>query len=186
MEQGAENYRRYLAGEDDGIVEIVRDYKDGLILFLNRYVQDIHTAEDLAEDVFFRLVTKQPRFRADHSFKTWLYTIGRNAALNHLKRAGKMADTPVEELGQLFDEEEALERAYLREEQKLTVHRVLDRLRPDYSQVLYLKFFEDLTNEQTAKVMRKSKRQIENLTYQAKQALKTKLEQEGFAYEELY
>ena len=33
MDHGAHNYRRFLDGDDGGIVEIVRDYKDGLILF---------------------------------------------------------------------------------------------------------------------------------------------------------
>jgi RNA polymerase sigma-70 factor (ECF subfamily) len=42
-----------------------------------------------------------------------------------------------------------------------------------------------MTNEQIAKVTRKSKRQIENLIYQAKKSLKTELEKEGFTYEGL-
>ena len=47
MDNGADSYRRFLNGDDNGIVEIIRDYKDGLILFLNRYVNNIHIAEDL-------------------------------------------------------------------------------------------------------------------------------------------
>ena len=42
MDNGASSYRRFLEGDDNGIVEIIRDYKDGLILFLNRYVNNIH------------------------------------------------------------------------------------------------------------------------------------------------
>lgn len=58
MDNGASSYRRFLEGDDSGIVEIIRDYKDGLILFLNRYVNNIHTAEELAEDTFFRIVSE--------------------------------------------------------------------------------------------------------------------------------
>ena len=47
MDNGASSYRRFLEGDDSGIVEIIRDYKDGLIFFLNRYVNNIHTAEEL-------------------------------------------------------------------------------------------------------------------------------------------
>ena len=57
MDNGASSYRRFLEGDDDGIVEIIRDYKDGLILFLNRYVNNIHIAEELAEDTFFKEAT---------------------------------------------------------------------------------------------------------------------------------
>ena len=38
MDNGASSYRRFLNGDDEGIVEIVNDYKDGLILYLNGYV----------------------------------------------------------------------------------------------------------------------------------------------------
>ena len=51
--------------------------------------------------------------------------------------------------------------------------------------MLYLKFFAELSNQESAKVMGKSKRQIENLLYQAKQALRAELEQEGFDYDGL-
>ena len=60
MDRGTESYRRFLAGEEDGLVEIIRDYKDGLILYLNSFVNNIHTAEDLAEDTFVRLAVKKP------------------------------------------------------------------------------------------------------------------------------
>lgn len=182
MDHGAESYRRYLAGEDIGLMEIIRDYKDGLILFLCRYVHDLHTAEELAEETFFRLAVRKPRFLPRSSFKTWLYTIGRNQALNHLKRAGRHA--PLEEAEQLAEPETA-EASLLREEQNVQLHRALSGLQDTYSQVLYLKYFEDMTNGQIASVMKKNKRQIENLLYQAKRALKSALEQEGFAYEDL-
>ena len=185
MDSGASNYQRYLAGDDDALVALVRDYKDGLLLFLNRYVRNLSLAEELTEDTFFRLVTKRPRFSPHYSFKTWLYTIGRNTALNHLKRAGRHPALPLDSLELLRREEESLELGYLREEQKIQVHRALTQLKPDYSQVLYLKFFAELSNQESAKVMGKSKRQIENLLYQAKQALRAELEQEGFDYDGL-
>ena len=78
MDNGACSYRRYLAGDDNGLADIIREYRDGLIFFLNGFVNDPDTAEDLAEDVFFRLAVKKPRFREKSSFKTWLYAIGRN------------------------------------------------------------------------------------------------------------
>ena len=62
MDNGASSYRRFLDGDDTGIVEIIRDYKDGLILYLNGITGNIHTAEEIMEDTFVKLVTKKPRF----------------------------------------------------------------------------------------------------------------------------
>lgn len=183
MENGVDSYRRFLDGDDNGIVEIIRDYKDGLMLFLNRYVRNIHIAEELAEDTFVRIVTVKPRFIATYSFKTWLYTIGRNLTLNYLKRESRMVYAPIEELTWVSEDESLLERAYLREERKIAVHKALSNINPEYSVVLYLKFFEEQSNEQISKIVGKSKRQVENLLYRAKQVLKSELEQEGISYE---
>ncbi len=185
MDDGASSYRRFLKGDDNGIVEIIRDYKDGLILFLNRYVNNIHIAEELTEDTFFKLVTGKPQFAAKYSFKTWLYTIGRNIAINYVKGADRVSDIPIEDSESIYADEYSIEKAYLQDEQKIILHRALAKIKADYSQVLYLKYFEDLSNEQIAVVMRRTKRQIENLSYQAKQALKSELNKEGFGYEEL-
>ena len=45
MDSGAENYRRFLDGDNDALCEIIREYKDGLILYLCTIVGDIVTAE---------------------------------------------------------------------------------------------------------------------------------------------
>jgi RNA polymerase sigma-70 factor (ECF subfamily) len=85
----------------------------------------------------------------------------------------------------MANDEENLEQTYIRSEDKITVHRALSKLKSEYRQVIYLTFFEGLDNKQAAKVMRKSKRQIENLIYRAKMSLKEQLIKEGFSYEEL-
>ena len=185
MDNGASSYRRFLDGDDEGMVEIIRDYKDGLILYLNGYVSNVFVAEELMEETFFKLVTKKPKYTPKYAFKTWLYTIGRNVALDYLRHHKKMADTPIDDLESCLVEEESVERAYLRSEQKIALHRALRRLSADYRQVLYLTYFDGFSNAEAALAMNKSRRQIENLIYRAKKALKAQLEKEDFVYEEL-
>lgn len=185
MDNGAGSYRRFLDGDDEAFVEIIRDYKDGLILYLNGYVKDIFIAEDLMEETFVKLVTKKPKYTPKHTFKTWLYTIGRHVAVDYLRHRKKMAELSLEEMENRLAAEESVERAYLREEQKIAVHRAMQTLKDEYRQVLYLVFFEGFTNPEAAHAMNKSSRQIENLLYRAKQSLKSQLEKENFVYEEL-
>ena len=181
MDSGAEMYQRYLNGDDSGLVELVALYRDGLILFLNSYVKNIDAAEELAEDTFFRLAVRRPRFRQKYSFKTFLYTIGRNLALNYLrkKKAASLddcADSP-----DLL----RLEEIYIINERKAQVHSAMEKINPDYSRVLWLTYFEGMSNSDAAKIMGKSTRQIENLLYRAKKSLKAELEREGFTYEDI-
>ena len=185
MDNGASSYRRFLNGDDDGIVQIIKDYKDGLMLYINSFVQNIHLAEDLTEDTFVKLIAGRPRFSGKSTFKTWLYSIGRNVALDHLRKNAKLPTVSAEEALLLISDETDVARNYLRTEQKIQVHNAMKRLNEEYRQVLYLVFFEDFQNEQVATVMRKSKKQVENLVYRAKLSLKHELEKEGFVYEDL-
>lgn len=185
MPNGESSYRRFLTGDDNGIVEIVRDYKDGLILYLNSFVRNLTVAEELCEDTFVKLAVRKPSFRENSSFKTFLYTIGRNTALDYLrKNHGKII--AIEELPETIDNDrESLEQSYIREERKIAVHRAMSVLKPEYRQVLWLTYFEELSNKETAAVMKKSVHNIETLVYRARIALKKALEKEGFEYEEL-
>lgn len=115
MDNGAGSYRRFLAGDDDGFVEIVRDYKDGLTFYLYGFVRNETIAEELTEDTFFKLLVKKPRYTEKCSFKTWLYTIGRNVALDYLRHNSKNADI---NLDIVLKDEENLEKNYLKEERK--------------------------------------------------------------------
>ena len=184
MDNGASSYRRYLEGDDEGIADIVREYKDGLILDLNGYVDNLYTAEDLTEDTFFKLMTKKPRFSGRSSFKTWLYTIGRNIAVDWIRRESKQTELSPEDMEQYQKDESNLESTYIREERKRAVHRSLRKLPPDYRAVLWLVYFEDFSGREAAAILRKNDRQMKNLLYRAKQSLKSELEKEGFTYEE--
>ena len=178
MDNGASSYRRFLEGDNDGFVEIIRDYKDGLMLYLNGYVHDIHDAEDLMEDTFVKIYVKRPSFTQHYSFKTWLYTIGRNVAIDHLRREKRRNIRPLEEVEGIVADRTQLEQEYLKKEEKVVVLEAMDRLNDDYRQTLYLKYFEGLSNQEIGKVLGKSNRQVENLLYRGKQALRDIMEQE--------
>ena len=185
MDNGASSYHRFLDGDDKGIAQIVEEYKDGLILYLNGYVNNIFIAEELTEDTFFRLITKKPKFSGKSTFKSWLYAIGRNVAVDFIRHSSKVLTTPIEELENCLREEESLEQSYIREERKILVHKALSQLAVEYRAILWLVFFEGFSNKEAAMVLKKNDRQIKNLLYRAKQSLKSKLEKEGFVYEEL-
>lgn len=185
MDIGASSYRRYLDGDDNGLVEIIKMYNDGLTLFINGYVKNIFVAEDLTEDVFFKLAAKKPHFNGKSSFKTWLYAIGRNASLDYLRHTSKTLDEPIDNFSNYLSEENGVEKAYLIKERKIILHNTLKKLNDDYAHILYLIYFEGFNNKEAAKIMKKSVRQIENLIYRAKKALKEELKKEGFDYEEL-
>lgn len=184
MDNGAGSYRRFLAGDDNGFVEIVRDYKDGLILYLDSFVRNFSVSEELAEDTFVKLGIKKPRFSEKSSFRTWLYAIGRNVAVDYIRKQSRHTAVPIDECEWLADEE-ALENSYIREEKKIIVHKAMNRLKAEYRQVLWLIYFEGFSCADAAAVMRRSVHGTEALVSRARQSLRTELNKEGYKDENL-
>lgn len=186
MDKGADSYRRFLDGDESGLAEIIRDYKDGLILYINSFVSNIHTAEELAEDTFVKLFVKRPRDKGGSAFRTWLYTIGRNTALDYMRKRSSKPAVPLDELPEYANGEEELEAAYIKEERRMTVHRAAEKLRPEHRQVIWLVYFEYFSVKEAARIMHKSTHAAETLVYRARLALKEELEKEGITtYEDL-
>ena len=184
MDTGAVEYRRFLEGDDTGLEEIIAQYKDSLILYLVGFCGNMAAAEDLMEDVFVKLVVDKPAFRGQSTFKTWLFAIAGNIARDYLRKNRRRKTVSIDELKYSPQEEYDLLRSCFQNEYKLIVSRCMDRLKPEYRQVLYLSFFEEFSNTETARIMKKTNRQVENLLYRAKQSLRSELRKEGFEYEE--
>ncbi len=183
MDNGESSYRRFLAGDNEGMLEIVCEYQTGLMLYLNSYVQNIHEAEDLTEDTFLELMIKRPKFSGKSSFKTWLYAIGRNITTMYLRKQKHLDVVPLE-LQEYLAEEENIEDNYIKTEHNQNIHKALHNLKLEYRQVLFLSYFEKFSISDISVILKKSEKQIKNLLYNAKNALKTELERSGFDYEE--
>ena len=180
MDKGAISYEKYRNGDDEGFYEIVREYFDGLAAYINGIVGDFCRAEELADDTLLKLALKRPAFGSRSSFKTWLYSIGRNVAYDSLR---KKAPPPHLSLDETNETADGPEQAYIKDERNKTIYKALDGLKPEYREVLWLTFFENMSAEQAANVLHKSKAAIYTLLNRAKSSLKEKLEKEGFDYE---
>jgi len=184
MADGAGSYRRFLDGDESGLVEIIRLYNDGLTLYINSLVNNLSAADELSEEVFVKLGVKKPHFSQTAAFRTWLYAIGRNLALDYLRKNSKTKSVPLDSETETADRA-SLERGVLSEERKLTVHKAMRKLKPEYAQVLWLQYFEGFCTKDIARIMKRSAHSIETLAYRARQALRAELQKEGFTYEDL-
>jgi RNA polymerase sigma-70 factor (ECF subfamily) len=184
MNSGADNYRRFLSGDKEGLADIIRYYRDGLTLYIYSIVGNIGIAEELMEDTFVRLYVYKPKYSGKSSFKTWLYSIGKHIAADYIRRNSRIKHISSETVLDVADEAN-LEADTIKSEESKMLHKAIQRLKPEYEQVLYLSYFENFSNKETAAIMKKTTRQVENLLYNAKKALKNELEKEGYVYENL-
>lgn len=147
------SYRRYLDGDTEALCELVDEYKTGLTLYINSIVADITLAEDIMLDTFAKLIIKKPKYLGKSSFKTWLFAIGRNIAMDTLKKS--RADVPLSEAENYISEADGLEESYLADEKKLEVRQAVKSLKGEHSQALWLVYsagYEKTVEQKTVPV----------------------------------
>lgn len=178
MDVGAACWKRYQSGDESGFDDLLTLYRENLIFFLLRFLPTIEDAEDAAEDAFVSLLLHPYREEKGASLKTYLFTLGRSRALDLRKRQHRQEKITFRDFSGDRDALE-LEERLCREENRRTLLTAMDKLPEQYREALHLLYFEELSLEETAKVMKKSKKQVENLSYRGKQALKEQLDKEG-------
>ena len=179
MDNGESSYRRYLGGDEDAFGEIVRAYFDNLVFFVNRYVRDMAAAEDIALDVFARLAVEKHRYDFRVSLKTYLFMLGRSRAVDHLRRRKRLPLAELTEAEQLPSEEPGLEELLLADERRRAVSGALEQLGEEMRLAVHLVYFEELSAEDAGKILKKNRKQVYNLLYRAKCALRAILGEEG-------
>jgi len=190
MNDGLSSYNRFLAGDNNGLSDLVEQYNSSLILFINGFVNDLFAAEDIAADTFMEIFLKKGRFKENSSakFKTWLFKIARNNAIDYLRKQSRTRTIAFDDVGEVAASPNSHgnpEDALLTIERIAQLHRAMSTLSPDYRQILHLIYFEDMGYDNAGKVLKKTNRQIKNLAYNARKSLKAVLEKEGFSYEAL-
>lgn len=178
MDNGESSYRRFLEGEESAFDEIMKELFDKLVFFINRYVHDLHAAEDIAIDVFSDLLVYKYRYNFKVSLKTYLFMLGRSRALNYIKHRKVIDFVPLDN-AENAAEGQALEDAVICGERKRVLNEALTKLTEDMRVAVYLVYFEDLSYEEAAKVMKKTRKQVDNLLYRAKGELRIVLGKDG-------
>lgn len=171
------NYERFFKGDKSALEKIVIEYSERLFLFIKSYVRDEYVATDLVEDVFLALIVKKRKLKNENAFKSYVYSIAKNKSLSYIKKH-KQRTVPLESLSEIsvtsfVDELE-------KKELKSVINSAIERLNDDYKAVIYLQYYEDMSQKEIAKVLGKSVKQIENLSFRAKQKLRTILKELGY------
>ena len=171
--------RHIYQGDEKALEELIELHRHSLTAFINSFVHDVDTAEEIMIDVFVDLVDKKAVYRGESGLKTFLFAIGRNKALRYLRRKKQPPLTFLDEVEPYEIATACLEDTVETSLRGQTVRKALLRLRPLYREVLFLLYYEGMTNQQAAVVLHKSAKQVANLAYRAKLALRTILEEEG-------
>lgn len=173
-----ELYKNFLKGNNKAFDEIMLKYRKKIIAFINKYVRNLETAEDLAQDTFVYVLMNRKEYDFRYSLKTYLYTIAKCRACNYIrdqKRNIKFDENyikDVEDLTQIDDD-------LIRNENKLRVSEALQKLKPEYQSVIFLKDIEEFSYKEICKILNKNMSQVKVLIHRARKSLEKVLRKEG-------
>lgn len=184
MINAEESYIRFVQGDRSAFSDVLDTYRDSLIFFINNFVRNEDTAEEIAADSFAELIVHPMRFSFRSSLKTYLFQIAHNKAVNYIKRSEKLKFVPLDEAVEKSNDYMDFENHVLADERNRVLHDALFKIKDDYRTALHLIYFEEMSYKDAANVMNKSVKQIDNLVARGKASLKKVLEKEGFVYEE--
>jgi RNA polymerase sigma factor (sigma-70 family) len=155
--------RRYHAGEQGAFDELVANHLDAVYSFVARYVGGNDEAEDIVQDVFIKVWKNLRRFDLNRNFRTWLFTIAKNTALDWLKKKKAVHFSELasgDESGPSFEEMLPSEDLLPSElfDQSLShdvLATALATLPPDYRAVVLLRLDSQLTFREIAETLDK-------------------------------
>ncbi|MBF0478958.1 MAG: RNA polymerase sigma factor [Candidatus Omnitrophica bacterium] len=117
-----------------------------------RVVHNREEAEEVTQDVFMNVFRKLKDFRQQASFKTWVYRITVNCAINHYRKTAEHKKRSVE-----FDERIVSEKVFVKQEPAMTqeehqgfINELLDNLNPDQRLCVVLRNIEGLSYQEIA------------------------------------
>ena len=173
-------FERLVAGDQECLRPLMERYGDALTLYVNGYVHDVDAAEDLMLEAFSRMLVKRPRLR-EGGFKPYLYKTARNLALRHLQLRARFMS--VEDLDGEPAGGDHVEDSILQDERARALYRCLEKIPPDYREALYLVYIENMSYDEAGAIMRKTRKQVDNLVQRGKKAMRPLLAEEGVSYE---
>lgn len=164
--------RRARSGDLSAFEELVRRHQRGLFSYLYRMTGSPADAEELAQQAMVKAWQALKGFRGGSSFKTWLYRIGINLALNRRSRT-----RPTEELTELIPADEGDPAEEFRQRQRdAAVQAALEGLPNDQRTALVLSVYEEMSYSEIGAAMGRSVRAVDSLLFRAKQNLRRLLE----------
>jgi RNA polymerase sigma-70 factor (ECF subfamily) len=160
------------ANDQQAFAELVQRHQSRVFNLAYRFSRDRQDAEDLAQEIFFKVWRHARSFRGEAAFSTWLYRLAVNSCLNH--RQGKKARPEPQTLaGDLPQGGDAAQAGddLIAAEREAHLRAALDSLPARQRVALALASFEDKSYEDIAAAMDVSVPAVESLLFRARQNL---------------
>ena len=161
----ADLFARYAAGDEAAFREIVNRYKNGLYVFLRRFLNQYDLVEDVFQETFLQLFNSRESYDTSRPLRPWLFTIAANKAKDALRKQKRTAAIPI---GTVIDQEEMSfgdmlntlisdkTRPYeelIKDETASEVRKIIADMPANLREILILAYFNRFSYKQMAQIL---------------------------------
>ena len=165
------------SGKQAALATLYDEYYDKIARYIFVRIGDRAEAEDLAGEVFLKALQSLDSYKERGiPMRAWLFKIAHNLAVDYLRQAAKRKTVPIDTV-QVVAEENP--QATVETKMELErVARALDQLTPTQRRVIELRFFGELTSEETGRALNKNSGAVREMQSVAIKQLRKLLSEE--------
>lgn len=169
----------YFAGDEASFGVLVKRYLKPIYRLALRYAGEQEAAEDITQEVFIRVWRNLKKFDSDKSFKTWIFSISKNASIDFLKKKKAIPISRFEGddgnnfiMDNLADPHQALQEVFGLRDFSGALKSALSKLSPPSRDILNLRYNNDLTFREISASLGKPLNTVKSIHRRALKALR--------------
>jgi RNA polymerase sigma-70 factor (ECF subfamily) len=159
------------AGDSAAFAVLDRRHQDAVYRFVLRMVGTRDEALDLTQDAFVRAWQALPQWQPEAQFRTWLFRIASNAALDALRRRRVVEFEPLNDAFEAAADEPDPEKRLELKRRVAALEASLAKLSAEHREILLLREVENMTYEEIGAVLGLSEGTVKSRLARARAAL---------------
>ena len=168
--------RLALENRQEAYTRLLVRHKDRVQAFINKLIVNSSESEDLVLMSFDKAFRNLKHYNPKYAFSTWLYSIVQNLCIDHFRK-NKQYFVSLEEAQETEDINP--EEVMIAEQQKQAIESVISRLKPDYAEVIRLRYMQHYAYEEIADTLNVPLGTVKTRIHRAKVMLAQIIEQES-------
>ena len=176
-------------GDEQAFELLVRVYGGRMLAVARRFVRNDEDAQDIVQTAYLNAFRSVGQFEGHCQIGTWLHRIVVNTALMKLRSRRRKPETSIDELLPSFQDDghhveqfsdwcAPADELMERDQTRALVRSCIDRLPENYREVLMLRDIEELSTEESARMLSMTPTAVKVRLHRARQALSTLLRHE--------
>ena len=174
---------RILGGDRDLFGVLVSRYEKRVVNYVYRITHRYEEAHDLAQEIFVKVYLAIDRYDPKYQFSTWLFRIAQNSAIDALRKKSisevplsrPTDDEPGGKEREFADDGISPYRALKNKQLSAAIDTAVEKLPPDYRELIQLRHFAELSYEEIATMKKLPLGTVKNKLFRARNLLKEAL-----------